>query len=349
MQDNRDLYNLTSYDFYLPPELIASYPVEPRDSSKLLVLDKEKGKLDDYIFADIINFLNKGDTLVLNETRVIPARLYGFKETGAKVEILLLKKQGIYWEAIVRPAKRLKKGTIVKFEDSDTYIEIVEELELAGGRLVKFHNLIDETVFINEIGQMPLPPYINRPADKNDKVNYQTVYAKETGSAAAPTAGLHFTEELLNNIKAKGVNIVTIVLHVGLGTFRPVNSTDIRQHNMHKETYYISKETADILNATKLKGNNIVAVGTTVVRTLETVYNNFQEFRACAGETDIFIYPSYQFKAVDKLITNFHLPLSSLIMLVAAFAGYDYTMNAYNYAVDNKYRFFSYGDAILIK
>lgn len=345
---NNNPYDLASYDFFLPRELIADYPVEPRDSSRLLVLDRDNGKKQTDNFAAIGRFFNKGDTLVLNETKVLPARLYGFKDTGARVELLLLKNLGSYWEVIARPAKRLKKGAIVKCDDSDTYIEIVKELHMPGGRLIKFHHVGDELDFIKRVGQMPLPPYINRPAKASDTISYQTVYAKDIGSAAAPTAGLHFTQELLAKIAAQGVNIVYIVLHVGLGTFRPVASTDIRQHIMHTETFYVSAETADILNETKLKGNNIIAVGTTVVRALETIYNNYASFMGHTGETDIFIYPGYEFKAIDKLITNFHLPFSSLLMLVAAFAGYDNIMDAYAYAIENKYRFFSYGDAMLI-
>ncbi|NLB88460.1 MAG: tRNA preQ1(34) S-adenosylmethionine ribosyltransferase-isomerase QueA, partial [Syntrophomonadaceae bacterium] len=238
---------------------------------------------------------------------------------------------------------------IVRFPSTGIYAEIIEELEIAGGRLVEFKNCSDETEFIEKAGQMPLPPYIDRPASESDKITYQTVFAKETGSAAAPTAGLHFTQELLDKVAGNGVNIARVVLHVGLGTFRPVSSTDIRQHKMHSESYYMSKETADLLNSTKNNGKNIIAVGTTVVRTLETIYTNYGEFKPCAGETDIFIYPGYEFKAVDNLITNFHLPASSLIMLVAAFAGISNTLNAYEYAVKNRYRFFSYGDAMFIK
>ncbi len=349
VKENIDLYDLSTYDFFLPPDLIANYPVEPRDSSQLLVLDKGSGKIRDANFSAISQFFNKGDTLVLNKTKVLPARLYGYKDTGAKVEMLLLKKDGWFWEAITRPAKRLKKGAIVRFDSSAAYAKIVAELEMPGGRLVRFYNVEDEAKFIYQVGRMPLPPYINRPADVTDQVSYQTVYAEDTGSAAAPTAGLHFTRELLTKIEAQGVNIVTIVLHVGLATFRPVASGDIRQHKMHTESFYISPQTANILNTTQARGNKIIAVGTTVVRALETVYNNYAKFKAHEGETDIFIYPGYEFRAIDQLITNFHLPFSSLLMLVAAFAGYDNTMAAYKYAVANKYRFFSYGDAMFIK
>jgi S-adenosylmethionine:tRNA ribosyltransferase-isomerase len=347
-QEN-NIYNLQSYQFNLPPELIAQYPVEPRDQSRLLVLERQTGLIKDCIFSDIIDYLENGDTLVLNDTRVIPARLYGYKDTGARVEILLLNQQGKQWEALVRPAKRLKPGSRVKLDGQDEVeIEIMAEVNFAGGRLIEFRNCVDEMSFIDQMGQMPLPPYINRPAEKSDKQSYQTIYAREEGSAAAPTAGLHFSQGLLQHIQDKGVNLAYILLHVGLGTFRPVSSSDIRQHQMHYEYYRVNEETAALLNQTRQKGKKIVAVGTTVVRTLETVYNIKHGFIAGEGQTNKFIYPGYEFKAVNCLQTNFHLPGSSLIMLVAAFAGYDNTMTAYQHAVENKYRFFSYGDAMLI-
>lgn len=350
MQEKKDIYNLKSYEYHLPEELIAKFPAEPRDSSRLLVLDRRTGAVEDRIFRDIIEYLESGDTLVINQTKVIPARLHGYKESGAKVEILLLKKQGEFWECLVRPAKRLKPGHIVFFgEDIPVTAEIVEITETEGGRLIRFNNCPDDYEFIDKMGEMPLPPYIKRKAEERDKSRYQTVYAREAGSAAAPTAGLHFTERLLDDLKAKGVNIASIVLHVGLGTFRPVACEDIRKHKMHREWYCIDKETADLLNSTRKAGRSIVAVGTTVVRTLETVYNDDYGFREESGETEKYIYPGYQFKAIDKLITNFHLPGSSLIMLVAAFAGYENTMAAYNHAVAHRYRFFSYGDAMFIK
>ena len=343
------IYNLQSYQFELPPELIAQYPVEPRDQSRLLVLERQTGLIKDHIFSDIIDYLESGDTLVLNDTRVIPARLYGYKDSGARVEILLLNQQGKQWEALVRPAKRLKPGSRVRFEGQNgVEVEIMAELNLAGGRLIEFKNCADEMVFIEQMGQMPLPPYINRPAEKSDKQNYQTIYAREKGSAAAPTAGLHFSQELLQHIQDKGINLGFILLHVGLGTFRPVSSEDIREHQMHYEYYQVDEKTVDLLNHTRQKGKKIIAVGTTVVRTLETVYNTKHGFTAGEGQTNKFIYPGYEIKAVDRLITNFHLPGSSLVMLVAAFAGYDNTMTAYQHAVENKYRFFSYGDAMLI-
>ena len=342
-------YNLQSYQFNLPPELIAQYQIEPRDQSRLLVLERQTGLIKDHIFSDIIDYLDSGDTLVLNDTRVIPARLYGYKGSGAKVEILLLNQRGKQWEALVRPAKRLKPGSRVKLDEQNgVEVEIIAELNLAGGRLIEFKNCADEMAFIDQMGQMPLPPYINRPAEKSDKRNYQTIYAREKGSAAAPTAGLHFSQELLQRIQDKGINLGYVLLHVGLGTFRPVSSEDIREHQMHYEYYRVNEETAALLNQTRQKNKKIIAVGTTVVRTLETVYNTKHGFTAGEGETNKFIYPGYEIKAVDRLITNFHLPGSSLIMLVAAFAGYDNTMTAYRHAVENNYRFFSYGDAMLI-
>lgn len=347
---NYDIYNLKSYEYNLPEELIAKFPVEPRDSSRLLVLDRKTGIKEDRIFRDIIEYLEKGDTLVVNRTKVIPARLRGYKASGARVEILLLRKNGDNWEALVRPAKRLKQGHIIFFgEDTPVTAEIIDEINIDGGRLIRFKNCLNEDEFIDKMGEMPLPPYMGRTAEDTDKSRYQTVYAREAGSAAAPTAGLHFTEDLLDKLRAKGVNIATVLLHVGIGTFRPVACEDIREHKMHQEWYKIDEETAVLLNNTKKAGKSVVAVGTTVVRTLETVYNEDYGFRAETGETDKYIYPGYQFKAIDKLVTNFHLPGSSLIMLVAAFAGYENTMAAYNHAVRERYRFFSYGDAMLIK
>ncbi|MGI5912406.1 MAG: tRNA preQ1(34) S-adenosylmethionine ribosyltransferase-isomerase QueA [Syntrophomonadaceae bacterium] len=345
----KDLYNLKSYQFDLPADLIAQYPAEPRDKSRLLVLDRCTGNIRDLHFTDILNYLDTGDTLVLNNTRVIPARLYGYKDSGAKVEILLLNQEGNFWEALVKPAKRLKKGSRVFLEGGlGAEVEILAELSLPGGRIIEFKNCLDEIALINQIGQMPLPPYINRPAEKNDNTRYQTVYAQERGSAAAPTAGLHFTESLLQEIKERGTNLVYILLHVGLGTFRPVSNEDIRQHQMHYEYYRIEEDTAKVLNNTRSAGKKIIAVGTTVVRTLETAFSEEQGFIASKGYTNKYIYPGYQIRAVDQIITNFHLPGSSLLMLVAAFAGYDNTIAAYRHAVEEKYRFFSYGDAMLI-
>lgn len=347
-KSDQDIYNLKTYYYHLPEELIAQYPVEPRDEARLLVLNKDNGDMKDKVFKDVLHYMNEGDTLVLNETRVMPARLLGRKESGARAEIFLLQNCEDVWEALVKPAKRLKSGSKVIMDGDNTVTaQIVEELNFAGGRLVRFH-CTDINEYINQYGHMPLPPYIKREAGDIDRDQYQTVYAAKYGSVAAPTAGLHFTSDLLKRIEAKGVNIARILLHVGLGTFRPVNHTDIREHSMHSEFYSLDEKTAELLNQTRFRGKKIIAVGTTVVRTLETVYNNEHGFLPQSGETNKFIYPGYEYKAIDKLITNFHLPESSLIMLVAAFAGLDNTMQAYNYAVNNRYRFFSYGDAMLI-
>lgn len=346
---NNNIYELETYSYNLPSGLIAQFPAEPRDSSRLLVVNKQTGEIEDKVFYQVVDYLEAGDTLVINQTRVIPARLYGFKETGAKVEILLLNKKNDSWEALVKPARRMKTGSRVRFAGhGDIEAEVVADLDMDGGRLIKFHHCPDEDQFINTVGQMPLPPYINRAAGADDKQRYQTVYAREAGSVAAPTAGLHFTEKLLRDIKARGVNVAQITLHVGLGTFRPVSSGDIRKHHMHYEHYQMSAETADLLNETRHRGHKIIAVGTTVVRTLETIYNDGRGFTGQAGETDKFIYPGYTFKAVDRMITNFHLPGSTLIMLVSALAGIDNTRAAYQYAVAHRYRFYSYGDAMLI-
>lgn len=348
-EKRQDLYNLHTYEYNLPPHLIAQFPVEPRDHSRMLVMDRRTGRLEDRIFKEIIEYLNPGDTLVINNTRVIPARLFARKSTGARIEILLLNKQGDNWEALVKPARRMPQGTRVYFEEqSGVEAEVLAELD-NGGRIIRFHNCPDEMAFLDQAGRMPLPPYINRPAEAGDKDRYQTVYAQEAGSAAAPTAGLHFTPELLKRIEEKGINVARILLHVGLGTFRPVSSNDIREHQMHFEYFQMDEDTAELLNNTRRNGKDIIAVGTTVVRTLETVYNEDHGFKALSGQTNKFIYPGYQFKAADRIITNFHLPGSSLIMLVAAFAGVDYTLAAYRHAVEKEYRFFSYGDAMFIK
>ena len=341
-------YDLKSYQYYLPSHLIAQYPVSPRDSARMLVVDRLSGRLEDRTFTDISTYFSPGDTLVINQTKVVPARLFAYKSTGAKIEILLLNKQGEVWEALVKPARRMPQGSRVFFPDHPG-VEIEVMAELAdGGRRLRFHNCPDEMAFLDKAGSMPLPPYINRRAEENDKTSYQTVYAQEEGSAAAPTAGLHFTERLLQELRDKGVNVAQVLLHVGLGTFRPVSSEDIRMHQMHYEYFKLDAETADLLNNTRQNGKNIVAVGTTVVRTLETVYNKNHGFCAQVGQTNKFIYPGYEYRAVDRIITNFHLPGSSLIMLVAAFAGLDLTLQAYNHAVEAEYRFFSYGDAMLI-
>lgn len=339
--------NIEQFDFELPEELIAQTPLEKRDTSKLLVLDKKTGEIEHKHFTDIIDYLESGDTLVLNDTKVIPARLYGVKEeTKALIEILLLKEvKKDTWECLVKPAKRIHVGEIVKFSDklSAQCTEVKDE----GIRVFKliYKGILYE--ILDELGEMPLPPYIHEKL--KDKDRYQTVYAKNIGSAAAPTAGLHFTLDLLNKIKEKKVNVVYITLHVGLGTFRPVNVENINDHKMHSEFYIMSKETAEVLKQTRKNNKKIISVGTTSTRTLETIMNLYGEFKECSGWTDIFIYPGYKFKAIDNLITNFHLPKSTLVMLVSALAGRENIMNAYKEAIKREYRFFSFGDSMFIK
>lgn len=340
---------MTTEDFVfnLPDELIAQTPLEKRDSSRLLVLDKETGEITHKHFTDIIDYLNEGDTLVLNDTKVIPARLIGEKEeTGAIIEVLMLKEiNSNNWECLVKPAKRVKIGTIINFGN-----KLKAQCTFIGEEGIRHFKLIYKGILyeiLDELGQMPLPPYIHEKLE--DKNRYQTVYAKNIGSAAAPTAGLHFTEELLEKIKKKKINIAYVTLHVGLGTFRPVSVSNIKDHKMHSEFYSMDKKTADLLNETKKNGNSIISVGTTTTRTLETIMNLYGTFKQCSGSTDIFIYPGYEFKAIDKLITNFHLPKSTLVMLVSALAGKDNIMKAYNEAIENKYRFFSFGDSMFIK
>ena len=334
------------FDFDLPKDLIAQTPLLKRDSSRLLVLDKKTGEVCHKHFSDIIDYLNKGDVLVLNDTKVMPARLIGQKEeTNAVIEVLMLKNDEDIWECLCKPAKRVKEGTVINFHDKlKAKCTGVKE---DGIRMFKFiyEGILYE--ILDELGQMPLPPYIHEKLE--DKNRYQTVYAKNIGSAAAPTAGLHFTKELLDKIEAKGVNIAYITLHVGLGTFRPVSVSDVSDHKMHSEFYVMSDDVAKLLNKTKESGGKIISVGTTSTRTLETVYNLYGKFKASSGFTDIFIYPGYKFKAVDNLITNFHLPKSTLVMLVSALAGRENILNAYKIAIENKYRFFSFGDAMLIK
>lgn len=336
------------FDFYLPEELIAQTPLEKRDSSRLLVLDKKTGDISHRHFTDIVDYLQKGDTLVLNDTKVIPARLYGVKEeTNAAIEVLLLKDEGNnIWECLTRPAKRIKVGTVISFGNGKLKARCTSVLD-EGIRKFKleYKGILYEV--LDELGEMPLPPYIHEKL--KDKDRYQTVYAKNIGSAAAPTAGLHFTDDLLKKIKDKGVNIAYITLHVGLGTFRPVSVTDVTKHKMHSEYYVMSEEVAKLLNDTRKNGHKIIAVGTTSTRTLETIMSLYGTFKSCSGWTDIFIYPGYEFKAIDYLITNFHLPKSTLVMLVSALAGKDNIMKAYNEAVKEKYRFFSFGDSMLIK
>ena len=339
----------TSDFFYeLPQELIAQTPIEPRDSSRLMVLHKDSGDIEHKRFYDLIDYLNEGDCLILNNTRVIPARIYGVKkETGAVVEFLLLKqKENNIWECLCKPGKRAKIGTEFVFGEGITECEVIDITD-NGNRIIQFkcdskeiYNILDK------IGKMPLPPDITEELKNGER--YQTVYSKELGSAAAPTAGLHFTEEMLSRIKEKGVNIGYVTLHVGLGTFRPVKVDDVTSHKMHSEYYVLPKETADLIINTKKNGKRVISVGTTSTRTLESVATKLGEIREDEGNTDIFIYPGYKFKIIDAQITNFHLPESTLIMLVSAFAGYDKTMKAYNEAVKEEYRFFSFGDAMFI-
>ncbi|MCI9110803.1 MAG: tRNA preQ1(34) S-adenosylmethionine ribosyltransferase-isomerase QueA [Bacilli bacterium] len=336
------------FDFYLPEELIAQTPLKKRDTSRLLVLDKESGEILHRQFTDILDYINPGDTLVLNDTKVIPARIYGVKEeTGAVIELLMLNEKGNdVWECLTKPAKRVKEGTIISFGDGKLKAECVGVFEEG----IRHFKLIYSGILyeiLDALGEMPLPPYIHERLE--DPQRYQTVYAKNVGSAAAPTAGLHFTPELLEKIKEKGINIAYVTLHVGLGTFRPVSVENVKDHKMHSEFYIVNKETADLLNKTKESGHRIISVGTTSTRTLETVVNLYGTFKECSGFTDIFIYPGYEFKAVDKLITNFHLPKSTLIMLVSALAGKENILNAYNEAVKEQYRFFSFGDSMFIK
>ena len=338
----------SDFDFYLPEELIAQHPLEKRDYSKLMVLDKETGKIEHKHFYNVIEYLNQGDTLVLNNTRVMPARLIGEKaESGGKIEFLLLKRiEGDKWECLAKPGKRAKIGTEFVFGKGKLKCKVVDIVE-EGNRIIEFsYDGIFEQV-LDELGEMPLPPYITERLD--DRERYQTVYSKEQGSAAAPTAGLHFTKELLEKKKKKGVNIAYVTLHVGLGTFRPVKVDDVNEHVMHSEFYNLEEEDAKIINDTKKRGNKIISVGTTSTRTLETIGDENGFVKAQSGWTNIFIYPGYEFKVVDKLITNFHLPESTLIMLVSALSGKEKVMNAYNEAVKERYRFFSFGDSMIIK
>ncbi len=343
---NKNLLLRSSYYYNLPEELIAQTPVEPRDSSRLLVYNRKSNTIQHKIFRDITDFLKAGDVLVVNNTRVLPARLFGYKDTGAKIEILLQKRIDLtHWEVISKPAKRLSVGTIITF-NTQFACEVIEKGEY-GACKVKF---IFDGVFeqrLAEVGQMPLPPYIHEKL--KEKERYQTVYSKVEGSSAAPTAGLHFTPDLIDKIKGKGVQIVEVLLHVGLGTFRPVKEDNILNHDMHSEYVEMSEENANILNKAKENGQRIVAVGTTSVRVLESCCDEQGIILPQRKETKIFIYPSYKFKVVDALITNFHLPESTLIMLVSAFAGYDQTMQIYNEAVAQRYRFFSFGDSMFIQ
>ena len=339
--------DLRDFNYDLPEELIAQDPLEDRSSSRLMVLHKDTGRIEHKIFRNIIDYLNPGDCLVINDTKVIPARLMGVKEdTGAAIEVLLLKRNADdVWECLVKPGKKARTGARIVFGEGLLVGEIVDVIE-DGNRMIKFHyeGIFEE--ILDKLGQMPLPPYITHKLQ--DKNRYQTVYARNEGSAAAPTAGLHFTKELLDEIKEKGVNVVSITLHVGLGTFRPVKVDKIEEHHMHTESYNISKEAADTINRTRAAGGRVIAVGTTSCRTLESAAADDGTIPAISGDTDIFIYPGYKFKAIDCLITNFHLPESTLIMLVSALAGRDNIMNAYETAVKERYRFFSFGDAMFI-
>ena len=338
---------VTDFDYELPEELIAQTPIEKRDESRLMVLDRKEQTIEHKHFKDIIDYLEPGDVLVRNNTKVIPARLYGKKETGAKVEFLLLNNmEKDIWECIVRPGNKLHIGAKVIFGDGLLKAEVLDTMP-GGTRKVEFHYEGIFNEILDKIGLMPLPPYIHESLKDNDR--YQTVYAKYNGSAAAPTAGLHFTDELLKRIEAKGVKIANVTLHVGIGTFRPVKEKNIEDHHMHTEHYYIKAEDAEKINSTKLSGHRVIAVGTTSCRTIETVADDKGLVKECEGDTGIYIYPGYKFKCLDGLITNFHLPESTLLMLVSALAGRENILNAYNEAVKEKYKFFSFGDAMFIK
>ena len=339
--------DVKDFDYYLPEELIAQDPLEDRSSSRLMVLDKKTGEIQHKIFKDILDYLKPGDCLVLNNTKVIPARLFGVKEgTQAKIEILLLKrKENDIWETLVKPGKKAKPGTKIIFGDGLLVGEVIDVVE-DGNRLIQFsyEGIFEE--ILDQLGQMPLPPYITHTL--KDKNRYQTVYAKYDGSAAAPTAGLHFTKELLEKVKAKGVDIAEVTLHVGLGTFRPVKVENVLDHHMHSEFYMVSAEAAEKINATKDRGGRVISVGTTSTRTLESAADESGRLKECSGWTEIFIYPGYKFKLIDCLITNFHLPQSTLVMLVSALAGREHVLAAYEEAVKEKYRFVSFGDAMFI-
>jgi len=345
-----DINNMKKSDFYydLPDELIAQTPVEPRNSSRMIKIDRNNGEIEHKHFYNLCDYLKKGDLLVLNDSRVLPARIYGEKsDNGTFIEFLLLEqKENMVWEILCRPGKKAKIGTKFTFGNGLLEAEIIDVKE-DGNRVARFTCEGNLFAVLDEIGQMPLPPYITEKL--KDKERYQTVYSREIGSSAAPTAGLHFTTEMLDEIKAMGVNIAYVTLHVGLGTFRPVKEENVLDHKMHSEHYEMPEETARLINETKKNGGRVIAVGTTSCRTLESVatFNN-GEIKACDGFTDIFIYPGYEFKVLDGLITNFHLPESTLIMLVSAFMGYENTMNAYKIAVEEKYRFFSFGDSMII-
>ena len=347
---------ISEYDYNLPEELIAQLPADKRQNSRMLVLDRASESIEHKHFYDIVDLIDKDSVLVLNNTKVLPARLYGIKEeTGAKIEVFLLKntdKEAV-WQCLIKPSKRVREGTIIKISD-ELSVKVLNPLEDAGEWLVELiydGNLLD---VLHRNGNIPLPPYIERKLQtedlkKLDFERYQTVYAKDEGSVAAPTAGLHFTEEILENLKNKGVDIIYVTLNVGMGTFRPVKCEKVEDHIMHSESFEVTQEAADKINKAKKEGKNIIAVGTTSVRTLETVYNKYGCIKACHDSSKLFIYPPYEFKVVDKLITNFHLPKSTLLMLVSALAGKEFIFKAYKEAIENKYRFFSYGDCMFIK
>ncbi len=338
---------VSEFNYTLPKELIAQHPYDNRDEARLMVLDRETKKIEDRIFKDVIDYLNPGDCLVINNTKVIPARLFGIKDTGAHVEVLLLKRiQGDIWEAMVRPGNKLKPGAKVNIGDGKLEVTILDVVEGGNRRVeLKYDGIFNEV--LDEVGLMPLPPYITE-ATRDDNEKYQTVYAKYDGSAAAPTAGLHFTEDLLEKIKNKGVDIANVTLHVGIGTFRPVKVQNVEDHEMHSEHFYIKKEDAEKINRAKKSGHKVIACGTTSCRVLESIADEEGMVKEFEGDTNIFIYPGYSFKCVDRLITNFHLPESTLIMLVSSLAGRDFILKAYNEAVQRKYKFFSFGDAMII-
>ena len=341
-----DFTKTSDYFFDLPEELIAQTPLEERSCSKFLVMDKKTGELKDDIFKNVVNYLQPGDVLVMNNTKVLPARLFGYKDSGAKVEFLLIERvDANRWKTMVKPGKKALPGTHFRFSEEleAKVLEVVEE----GLRLIEFNYVGNFENILDRIGQMPLPPYITEKL--NDKDRYQTVFAKHSGSSAAPTAGLHFTPELIEQIKDKGIIVEYVTLHVGLGTFRPVKVENILEHKMHSERYSIDQKTVDSINDAKARGNKVIAVGTTSTRTLEGVFKEHGALVACEGDTDIFIYPGYEFNVVDSIITNFHLPESTLIMLISAFASRDMVLRAYKHAIENKYRFFSFGDSMMIK
>lgn len=346
--------NISEFDYELPEELIAQMPADKRENSKMLVLDKEKQTIEHKHFFDITDYLDENCLLVLNNTKVLPARLYGTKDTGAKIEVFLLEaKQDKQWSCLIKPSKRIKTGTIITICE-ELHVKALEKLEDAGEWLVEL--IYDGNLFeiLHKVGNIPLPPYIERKLQSDelkqfDMNRYQTVYAKDEGSVAAPTAGLHFTEDILESLKNKGVDIAYVTLNVGLGTFRPVKCENILEHKMHSETFEITEEAAIKITEAKMQGKKIVAVGTTTVRTLETAYQKFGCIKACHDHSELFIYPPYEFKVIDELITNFHLPKSTLLMLVSALAGKEFIFKAYQEAIENKYRFFSYGDCMFIQ